>query len=190
MDKNYAVVETSKLAAVRGGGHIYSLIHDDDVENGCVGYVGALAEDVEGQETYEFGVFDEDTLGKHKVILVATPEWSYEDCHRDRQALYNFINEAGVVFRGFDLIVNDVYAVSAPAINAGEIEEIKANQYLITEAGSMKLKLVATEAETADSAFVAKIEGKAVRNYGWEAKNGNYYGRKSVVYFVRVLKND
>ena len=39
MDKNYTVVETSKIAAVRGGGHLYSLIADVDVENGHIGYV-------------------------------------------------------------------------------------------------------------------------------------------------------
>ena len=38
MDKNYTVVETSKIAAVRGGGHLYSLIADVDVENGHIGY--------------------------------------------------------------------------------------------------------------------------------------------------------
>ena len=36
MDKNYTVVETSKIAAVRAG-HLYSLIADVDVESGGSG---------------------------------------------------------------------------------------------------------------------------------------------------------
>ena len=79
MDKNYTVVETSKLAAVRGGAHIYSVIADEAIQNGSIGYVGMLAKGVEGQETYEFGIFDENTIGKKKAVLVANPEWDYDE---------------------------------------------------------------------------------------------------------------
>ena len=71
MDKNYTVVETSKIAAVRAG-HLYSLITDVDVENGHIGYVGDLAADVEGLETHEFLAPTADLIGimmRHGVLI-------------------------------------------------------------------------------------------------------------------------
>lgn len=189
MDKNYTVVETSKLAAVRGGAHIYSVISDEEIQNGHIGYVGMLAKDVEGQETYEFGIFDEATLGKKKVVLVADPEWDYDECKRSNQALYNYINKAEVPFRAFDLIENDVFAISASGFDASGVDAIEADQYVIPVADTTTLKVVATEEETADAGFVGIIEGTVKRSHGWTAKNGTVYGRPSVMYWVRVLKN-
>lgn len=190
MDMNYTVVETSKLAAVRGGAHIYSLICDEDIQNGHIGYVGLLADSVEGQETYEFGIFDEATLGKRKAVLVAHPEWNYDECNRKNQALYNFINEAGVAFRGFDLTYGDVFAVTEGAFDTTGVGTIEKDQYVILAAGTTTMKIVATEAETAGVGFVGIIEGKAKRGQGWVAKGGQAYGRPYDVYFVRVLKNE
>lgn len=189
MDKNYTVVETSKLAAVRGGAHIYSVISDEEIQNGHIGYVGLLAEDVEGQETYEFGIFDDATLGKKKVVLVANPEWDYDECKRTNQALYNYINKSDVPFRAFDLIDNDVFAISAPGFDASGVDAIERGQYVIPVAGETTLKIVATEDETAGAGFVGIIEGTVKRSHGWTAKNGTVYGRPSVMYWVRVLKN-
>lgn len=190
MDKNYTVVETSKLAAVHGGAHLYSVISDEDIQNGSIGFIGLRAKDVEGQETYEFGVYDADTLGKKKAVLVANPEWDYDECHRTNQALYNYINEAGKVFRAYDLIDNDKFALSASGFDASGVDSIEEDQYVILAADATTLKIVATEAETEGAGFVGIIEGKAKRGYGWTAKNGKTYGRPSVVYWVRVLKND
>lgn len=190
MDKNYTVVETSKLLTTHGGGHNYDLIADVDIENGHIGFVGELAENVDGQQTYDFGVFNADTIGKKKAILIANPEWDYDECRKTNQALYNYINKAGIPFRGYDLYAGDTYAVSAGAFDASVVGEIKNNQYLVLNADKTTLKIVATEAETAGAGFVARIEGKAKRNWGWTAKNGNAYGRPSVVYFVHILRND
>lgn len=189
MDKNYTVVETSKLAAVRGGGHIYSVISDDEIQNGHIGYVGMLSDAVEGQETYEFGVFEADTLGKKRVVLVANPEWDYDECKKTNQALYNYINKADVPFRAFDLADNDVFAISATGFDATGVASIEKGQYVIPAAGATTLKIVATEDETADAGFVGVIEGTVKRSHGWTAKNGTTYGRPSVMYWVRVLKN-
>ena len=115
MDKNYTVVETSKIAAVRGGGHLHTLIADVDVENGHICYVGDLAADVEGVETHEYEAPTTALINKRKVVLVANPEWSYDECRKSNQALFNYINEAGRPFRAYDLFAEDQYAVSAGA---------------------------------------------------------------------------
>lgn len=190
MDKNYTVVETSKLAAVYGGAHIYSAVSDEDIQNGSIGYIGLRAKNVEGQETYEFGIFDEDTLGKKKAVLVANPEGDYDECHRTNQALYNYINEAGKVFRAYDLIYNDKFALSESGFDTSGVESIEEDQYVILTADSTTLKIVETEDETDGAGFVGIIEGKAKRGHGWTAKNGKTYGRPSVIYWVRVLKNE
>lgn len=190
MDKNYTVVETSKLAAVHGGGHIYSLISDDDVQNGHIGYVGDLAEDVQGQETYEFGVFDSDTINAKRAVLVANPEWDYDESKRTNQALYNYINKAGEPFRAYSLIEGDVFAVSATGFDATGVSAITKGQYAILAADKTTLKIVATEAETAGYGFVVKIGDSVKRGIGYTNVGGQTYGRPSTMYWVHVKRND
>ena len=188
MNKNYTVVETSKIAAVRGGGHMYSLISDVDVENGHIGYVGDMAADVEGIETHEFLAPTADLINKSKVILVANPEWDYDECKRSNQALYNFANEAERPFRGYDLMAHDMYAVTAGGIDAGE-GEIEIGKYVIAQDGKTTVKMV-DEADIAGQGFYGKIVGSAKRGLGWTVKSGATYGHPYVVYFIEILRND
>lgn len=188
MNKNYTVVETSKIAAVRGGGHMYSLISDVDVENGHIGYVGDMAADVEGIETHEFLAPTADLINKSKVILVANPEWDYDECKRSNQALYNFVNEAERPFRGYDLMAHDMYAVTAGGIDAGE-DEIEIGKYVIAQDGKTTVKMV-DEADIAGQGFYGKIVGSAKRGLGWTVKSGATYGHPYVVYFIEILRND
>lgn len=191
MDNNYAVVETTRLAAVRGGAHIYSAIAEEDIQNGSVGYLGDLAENVEGYETYEFKTFDSDSLGKHPVVLVANPEWDYCECRKTNQALYNYINKAGKVFRVFDLIRGDNYGITAPGLDVSGLSgsEIEEGYYVITAEDTTKLKVVKTEAETNDSGFVGKIIGIVKKTVTMTAKNGTTYGRPSTMYLINIKRN-
>ena len=190
MDKNYTVVETSKLAAVKGGGHLYSLISDEDIQNGHIGQVSDLAGDVQGQETYEFGVFDADTINAKRAVLIAHPEWDYDESKKTNQALYNYINKADEPFRAYSLIEGDVYAVSATGFNATGVSEIKKGQYAILEAGKTTLKIVATEAETAGCGFVAQIGDPVKRGLGFTTVKGQTYGRPSTMYWVHIKRKD
>lgn len=185
MDKNYTVVETSKLAAVRGGGHIYSLIADEDVQNGHIGYVGDLADDAEGLEIHEFLAPTTALINKDRVVLVANPEWDYDETRRSNQALYNYINIAGKAFRAYDLIAHDVFADSKEGFNG----EPEVGKYVIAEADKTTLKVV-EEGETAGQGFYGKIIGTAQRGLGWTTKGGTVYGRPYIVYFVEVKRND
>lgn len=189
MDKNYTVVETSKIAAVRGGGHLYSLIADVDVENGHIGYVGDLADDVEGLETHEFLTPTADLIGKDRVVLVANPEWDYDETRRTNQALYNYINEADRPFRAYDLIAHDVYAVSKEGINYGSGDAPVVGKYVIAEAGKTTVKMV-EKADTTGQGFVGKIIGTAKRGLGWKTEGGKQYGRPYIIYFIEILRND
>lgn len=188
-DMNYAVVETSKIAAVYGGGHNYSLISEDDVMNGALGYVGDLVEDVEGLETHEFLAPTAELINKGKVILVANPEWNYDESSITNQARYNYINEAGKIFRGYDLIAHDVFALSAPGFNLGGADAPAIGKYVIAEAGKTTLKMV-EKAGIANQGFYGKIIGSAKRGLGWKTEGGKVYGRPYIVYFVEVLRND
>lgn len=190
MDKNYTVVETSKIAAVRGGGHLHSLIADVDVENGHICYVGDLATDVEGVETHEYQAPSTALINKRKVVLVANPEWDYDECHKSNQALFNYINEAGRIFRAYDLFAEDQYAVSKGAFDVTDESEIEVGKYVIAQDGKDTLKVV-DEAATADQGFYAQITGVTLqRGLGFTTKNGTVYGRPYKMYLLRVIRND
>lgn len=182
------VVNTSKLAAVRGGAHIYSAIYDTDLMNGAVGYIGELDANTPGQETYEFGVFDADTLNKKKVVLVSLPEWSYQS-GRSAQALDAYINKAGIPFRAFDLIDNDIFHISVGGINASDPAAIKVGAYVTVAANSTQLNVVANEQTAAANNFYGIIETKKIDGMSVVAKNGTTYGKPMVLYGIRVLKN-
>jgi len=168
---------------------IHSLISDVDVENGHIGYVGDLTEDVEGLETHEFMAPSADLINKERVVLVANPEWNYDETRRTNQALYNYINEADTPFRSYDLIVHDVYAVTKEGINYGSAEAPEVGKYVIAEAGKTTVKMV-EKAETSGQGFVGKITGVAKRGIGWQTEGGKQYGRPYIVYFIEVLRND
>lgn len=190
MDKNYTVVETSKIAAVRGGGHLHSLIADVDVENGHICYVGDLATDVEGVETHEYQAPSTALINKRKVVLVANPEWDYDECHKSNQALFNYINEAGRIFRAYDLFAEDQYAVSKGAFDVSDESEIEVGKYVIAQDGKDTLKVV-DESATAGQGFYAQITGVTLqRGLGMTTKNGTVYGRPYKMYLLRVIRND
>ena len=184
---SYTVVETSKLAAVRGGGHIWSLISDTDVENGHVGFVGDLDSDTPGLETHEFVAPTSDLINAQRPVLVANPEWNYDESSKVNQAMYNYINKADVPFRAYDLARGDVYAVTAEGINA---ETVTVGKYVILEDGKTTVKMV-EEADTSGLGFVGRIIGSAQRGLGWTAKNSTtVVGRPYTVYFIEILRND
>lgn len=187
MDKNYTVVETSKLAAVQGGEHIYSLITDEDIENGHIGYVGDIVEG-EGLEIRAFEVFDADTINKKRVVLVANPEWSYDGTRRSDQAMANYINVADVPFRAYGIALSgDIYGVSEGGIDMGAATEIAVGQYVTNAAGSTKVHVV----DDVDGlGFAGKIVGKVQRGLGWQTVGGQTYGRPYVIYLIEVLRND
>ena len=140
---------------------MYSLISDVDVENGHIGYIGDLEADVEGIETHEFLAPTADLINKNRVILVANPEWDYDECKRSNQALYNFVNEADRPFRGFDLIAHDMYAVTAEGIDTGDAE-VEIGKYVIAQDGKTSVKMV-DESGIAGQGFYGKIVGSAKR---------------------------
>ena len=189
MDKNYTVVETSKIAAVRGGGHIYSLIADVDVQNGSIGFVGDLSDEVEGLETHEFIAPSEAMLGTERMVLVANPEWDYDESSRVNQALYNYINVAGRPFRAYDLMAHDVFGVSVTGFNLGGKTAPEVGDYVVAEAGKTTLKIV-DAAGVAGQGFYGKVIGSAKRGLGWKTEGGKVYGRPYIMYFVEVLRND
>lgn len=184
----HGVVETSRLAATHWGAHIYSLVHDADIDNGNVGYVGDLSETIDGQETYEFGVFDSDTIGKKRAVLVAHPEWSYDETTKENQALHVFYNKAGIPFRAFDLTAGDDFKISEECFNATGVEEIEKGQYVVLEDGKTTFKIVTDEPTT--EGFVGVITGKWQRAAGFKQEDGTLYGYPTYVYGVHVERND
>ena len=183
----YPVVETSKIAAVRGGGHIYSLIAETNIANGSVGYVGALDTDVEGVETREYLEPATAILNTQKLVLIANPEWSYQT-GMQYQAPDQFVNPAGIPFRAFDLMAGDVFAISAEGLNDPD-DALAVGKYLIPADGENFLTVVDL-ADTESQGFAAKIIATVQRGYGFSNANGATFGSTKTMYLVEVMRNE
>lgn len=181
------VVNTEKLAAVHGGAHLYSLIADADVENGAICYVGNLDTSIMGQETHKYVAFTADNLNKDHVVLVADPEWSYKG-ERSAQDLDVYVNKAGVPFRAYDLVRDDVFSITADGIVYSQDSDLAVGSYVTNVAGSAKLN-IATKANATQNNFYGIIEAIKTMGVAFTASNGTVYGKQRVLYNIRVLKN-
>lgn len=185
----YPVVELTKVAAIYGGGHIHSLISDTEVTNGAFGYVGDISEDVDGMETYEFEAPSATYINKSRVVVVANPEWKYDESERTNQALYNYTNEAGKILRAYDLMSGDEIGLSIDGFALNGDAEPKKGDYVILAAGSTKPKIVAASGISGQF-FYGKIVGSAVKGQTFTTKGGKTFGNAYTMYYIRIFCNE
>lgn len=145
----HGYVETSGLAAIYGGGHIYSVRAYANVDN------GALVK-LEGTEAGS----NEIRTGKNpaatdKVCLVASVLMGNGESSSE-SAETNLFNAKDSIMRVFDLVEGDRFAVSKEMI-AGEP---KVGEHLIT-GDNGKYKAQAVAAPSGFSAVVTGIEVKS-----------------------------
>ena len=176
-----SIVRLDSVSAVYGDGHIHSLQSEEVVQNGQVGVAGNL---VEGNR--EVRHFEQATdLAAAKAVLVAHDEINYDEARRSMNNLNKFQIEPGTPFRAYDLHENDVFSVSADAIDAlGDAPEV--GNVVTMQTDSNKL----AEAEDGGTArFVGRIE--ALEQIGVPTVVGKAGLVGSVTDFVviRVLSN-
>ena len=92
MAKNYMTVETTNLE----GCACFSFQSTSDIENGAIVGKGELVTD----EISVYAALDDYSDG---MYLVANLAWDYDTCRLINQNEENFINEAGTLFRVYEL---------------------------------------------------------------------------------------
>lgn len=142
----YGVVRTDRLLGITNHAGIVSVKYYVDttateIENGNVVKVGDL---MEGErEVYKATAPEADTPIT-EIALIADPEVMYDE---RKKALYEFINEAGDIVRGYRLHTGDIFSVTKEALSAaadiaiGDAVELQADTKL-------KVAASATEGST------------------------------------------
>lgn len=141
---NYNVVETTNLY----GSMCLSFQATSDIENGMLIAKGDLV-------TGETSIYTATVpTTSDEVYLVANPAWSYNDNSLTDQNEENFINKAGIAFRGYQLKKDNKYKVYSTGITPVSGKDIAVGQYITVDGTTNKPKAVETKPSTG---FVGKI---------------------------------
>lgn len=138
-----------------------------DIDNGNVVLLGSL---IDGERELYAASTPAATSPIKDVVLVATPELMYDERLRD---LRDFYNEAGAACRGYHLNTNDVFSVTAEAINntkpssaavaVGDVVELYAGTKLqvpgttVTPSSTVVGKVIQIETLSTYTYYVIKV---------------------------------
>jgi len=139
---NYNVVETTNMY----GSKCFSFQATTDIENGFLITKGDL---ISGEKEIYVAKVPTDT---DEVYLVTNPAWSYDDYKATDQNEENFINKAGISFRGRQLKKDNKFTVYNTGI-ASDVTIAK-DQYITVDGTTHKPKAVDVAPATG---FLGKI---------------------------------
>ena len=148
----YGVVRTDRLLGITNHAGIVSVKYYVDttataIENGNVVKVGAL---MTGEREVYKATAPAANTPITEIALIADPEVIYDE---RKKALYEFINEAGDIVRGYRLHTGDIFSVTAEAL-ATSLSAIEIGNVVELQAGT---KLKVTSSLTANSTQVGTI---------------------------------
>jgi len=189
MTNSYTVVETTNMAAVKYAARIYDVVCEENIENGTFGYLDGLAGN-DGDVIYKFV---KGFKAGETPIMAKNPEWSeetYNTGHTKDMRRDNYINEAGVPFRGFEIKKHDEFAITLPGITedtqsivSGTEDFTETDVFLTIDATTGKLK--AATISTSGAEFEARIMRKRMLGGTLSTPIRNY-GYSYMIYEVRV----
>lgn len=173
----------SVAAKYQGGAHIHSLQCEKEVENGFMGHAGDLLEDE--REVRQFLEPTVDSVKSKKAVIAYQSEINYDESRSVYRNLKSFKIQPNEAFSGYELTESDIISVSEDLVDSLADEVVIGNK-VVLQAGSHKLKEVATEG---DQRFVGRIE--AIENIGTPVHTGRAGTLGSFTKFVviRVEKN-
>lgn len=116
------------------------------IDNGCVVALDGL---MTGEREVYKGTTPAAGTAKGKIALIATPEVMYDERKKN---LEEFENEAGAICRAYILHENDIFSVTAEALDAAAA--IAVGNIVELQAG-VKLKVVGTA--TSNSTTIGKV---------------------------------
>ena len=150
----HIVVGTSKIKATNTG-HIFDLVFEANVDNGVLAKAGEYTGNgYQERKATLAGAKDE-------VVLIASVPLIYDQHNTEVQAEYNFYNEKGSITRGYELVKDDVFAVSDYAFTTKVSDDVEVGNYVICD-GTGKYKEVAKASGstlTTTNGFVGQIIG-------------------------------
>lgn len=148
----HGVIRTDRMYGTDVGANLVSVKYmgagttETAIDNGCVVALDGL---MTGQREIYKGVTPAANTALGKIALIATPEVMYDERKKN---LEEFENEAGVICRGYILHANDIFGVTAEALDAAAA--IAVGNIVELQAG-VKLKVVGTA--TTGSTGVGKV---------------------------------
>lgn len=141
-----SVVRLDKLKAVQGG-HIYSVLAPEALQNG---FVAAL----KGLKTGEREIYEIEKAGTTKpVVLIANPAIIYDNARQGANSEQNYVIENGEIVRGYELQPRDIFSVTKEGLTLLATDAVVGN-YVVGDGATFKLKEAA--AVTTET-FVGKI---------------------------------
>lgn len=160
----YGVIHTENVRATKGmGGRVYSIVADQDLQNGMLVTVGEIVEPQTDARAIATTV--EGDLGKGRICVVATPEVNYEENSVLDKALVYFNIPSGEIADAVPLETGDELAISDNMIqlDAG-VSKIEDAKYL-TLGTDRKWKAVATKPLTGIVCKVQKVKSATKKVY-------------------------
>lgn len=138
-----------------GGGHIHNVVFaGGELENGLVGVLGDYLTDERERREISIPASQDD-----KVVVISHPEVMYDETKMASNSLKNFYREAGETTRAMDLAEGDIISISKEGLTLLDTDAVVGN-FLVPQAGSMKL----AEAESASITGAEKFVGKIIAN--------------------------
>ncbi|MGF6375107.1 hypothetical protein M2140_000141 [Clostridiales Family XIII bacterium PM5-7] len=171
MKQKYGYVETSALAATYGGGHIYSVVADEVLENGMLVTLGAVID----AENYKVETPDADS----KVVLVANPALIYDQSTKAAQEEIYYFIEGGTPARAYDLMENDRFAIVDYLVTeplAGADQPVEKGNFLVCGTDRKYKEVAAAGFDKTAVGFAAEIVEIV-------------YKSNMTIYRLRVVKN-
>lgn len=170
MANKYGVVRTDNMAGTDVRSELVSVKYMGDnkttpteIENGCVLKASEL---IEGEREIFVGEKPAKNTPLGEIVLVASPEVSYDERVRN---LDEYINEAGKALRGYRLKSGQIFSVTKEALDGlgtpakGNIVELKAGIKLNVVASptgetTQVGKIIAVEKTSRYTYYVIKID--------------------------------
>ena len=154
-DKGYMVARSSKIKATDSG-HLYDLVDmTNDVEQGCNIKAGEfLGTGYQEREALTPAVGD-------AIIFVCDVPLVYDAYTQGQNAETNYINVKGKAFKGYEIVKDDVFGVSANGFTT-VVGEIPAKGNYVVVDGNRKWKEVADAPSAETYGFIGQIIGYEV----------------------------
>jgi hypothetical protein len=149
-----------------------------ELENGMLVHKGELV--AGSKDVYEALIPTATTIASEPVYVVGNPAWNYDTTSLVNQNEDEYTIKAGIVFRGYGLIVTDKFGVADYGIDGTPV----VGEYVGAQAGSPKLKASATKPA---GAFVGKVIQEV--DMGHEYFMGQTVEKRKKKIRIEVIKN-
>lgn len=182
----HGVAESTKLQGCMN----VSFVATEDVDNGSIVANGGLA------TGYRDVYIAKKPTKTDKVYIVIHPVYGYDERLEEEKNEDNYTNEAGKIFRTYEVKSDRKFKVSSDMITPiDNSTPVDVGQYVVPD-GTYKLSAVATE--PMDSKFVGIIESVEETGFpyfgsskGVQTSNMGYvFDTRIVKVKIRVIKND